>query len=160
MLAQRGAEIHDYAKGHQEWFQKQGFLSDGVPVDDTRARIVSKIYPEQFRQCFIDWMQAVHELTQGEVIAIDGKTLRGSYHREDGKSTIHMVCQWLKQLPKNSELELDIQLQDGPVYRRVLQIVTGIKVSQVPVKNLLSAIYHHQKAKQFKHLSGVSSLFC
>lgn len=36
-------------------------------------------------------MQAVHELKQGEVIAIDGKTLRGSYHREDRKSTIHMV---------------------------------------------------------------------
>ena len=89
--AEGWSEIHDYAKGHHEWFQKQGFLSDGVPVDDTIARIISKIAPEQFRQCFIDWMQAVHKLTQGEVIAIDGKTLRSSYAPEDRKSTIHMV---------------------------------------------------------------------
>ena len=89
--AEGWSEIHDYAKGHHEWFQKQGFLSDGLPVDDTIARIISKIAPEQFRQCFIDWMQAVHKLTQGEVIAIDGKTLRSSYAPEDRKSTIHMV---------------------------------------------------------------------
>ncbi|TPE63079.1 ISAs1 family transposase [Shewanella sp. LC2] len=89
--AEGWSEIHDYAQGHHEWFKAQGFLLDGVPVDDTIARIIAKIDPEQFRQCFIDWMQAVHELTQGEVIAIDGKTLRGSYHREDRKSTIHMV---------------------------------------------------------------------
>ena len=36
-------------------------------------------------------MAAVHTLTQGELIAIDGKTLRGSYNREDRSSTIHMI---------------------------------------------------------------------
>jgi predicted transposase YbfD/YdcC len=67
------------------------FLIDGVPVDDTIARIISKIEPEQFRQCFINWMQAVHQVTEGEVVAIDGKTLRSSYKRGDRQSTIHMV---------------------------------------------------------------------
>ncbi|MFN3900049.1 MAG: ISAs1 family transposase [Alishewanella aestuarii] len=89
--AEGWSEIHAYAQGHHDWFKEQGFLLDGVPVDDTIARIIARIKPEQFRQCFIDWMQAVYELTQGDVIAIDGKTLRGSYDREDRKSTIHMV---------------------------------------------------------------------
>ena len=44
-----------------------------------------------FQACFLKWMAAVHTLTQGELIAIDGKTLRGSYNREDRSSTIHMI---------------------------------------------------------------------
>ncbi len=55
------------------------------------ARTISRIDPEQFRLCFVNWMQDVHEATQGQVIAIDGKTLRRSYQRGDKHSTIHMV---------------------------------------------------------------------
>ncbi|MEF1257300.1 ISAs1 family transposase, partial [Vibrio sp. M260112] len=39
----------------------------------------------------INWMSAVHSLTEGQVVAIDGKTLRGSYNRDDRASTIHMI---------------------------------------------------------------------
>lgn len=89
--AEGWADIHFYAEGHQEWFKKHGFLVDGIPVDDTIARIISRIDPEQFSECFVGWMQSVYELSQGEVIAIDGKTLRGSYTRDDRQATIHMV---------------------------------------------------------------------
>lgn len=89
--AEGWSDIRDYAEGHHDWFLQQGFLVDGVPVDDTIARIISRIDPEQFRQCFINWMQAVHELTEGGLIAIDGKTLRSSYSRNARHSTIHMV---------------------------------------------------------------------
>ncbi|RUO24716.1 ISAs1 family transposase [Aliidiomarina sanyensis] len=89
--AQGWSDIRDYAEGHQEWFERHGFLRDGIPVDDTIARTISRIDPEQFRLCFVSWMQDVHEATQGQVIAIDGKTLRRSYQRGDKHSTIHMV---------------------------------------------------------------------
>ncbi len=89
--AEGWSEIRDYADGHLDWFQQHGYLCDGVPVDDTIARTISRIDPEQFRLCFIKWMQAVHEITQGQLIAIDGKTLRGSYQRGNRQSTIHMV---------------------------------------------------------------------
>ena len=36
----------------------------------------------------------MHELTQGQVIAIDGKTLRGSFDAASSKSAIHMVSAW------------------------------------------------------------------
>ena len=84
-------DIEEYAHGYLDWFQEHGFLSNGVPVDDTIARIMSRIEPKQFRQCFIQWMQSVHKLSGGALVAIDGKTLRGSYNREDRFSTIHMV---------------------------------------------------------------------
>ncbi len=69
--AEGWANIHFYAQGHQEWFKKHGLLVDGIPVGDTSARIVSRIDPEQFSECFVSWMQSVYELGQGEVIAID-----------------------------------------------------------------------------------------
>jgi len=89
--AEGWSDIRDYADGHIGWFQQHGYLRDGVPVDDTIARTISRIDPEQFRVCFINWMQAVHESTEGQLIAIDGKTLRSSYQRGDRQSTIHMV---------------------------------------------------------------------
>ncbi len=86
-------EIHEYAEGHLDWFKKNDFLHEGVPVDDTIARAIAKIKPEEFNQCFVNWMKAVHQLTDGEIIAIDGKTLRGSYDRDDRLSTLHMINQ-------------------------------------------------------------------
>ncbi|MFI3245849.1 MAG: ISAs1 family transposase [Ferrimonas sp.] len=84
-------DIREYVLGHHEWFLKQGLFEKGVPVDDTFARLISNIDPAEFRDCFLGWMKAVHKLTGGEVVAIDGKTLRGSYDRNDRQSTIHMV---------------------------------------------------------------------
>ncbi|MBO1520776.1 ISAs1 family transposase [Oceanisphaera pacifica] len=84
-------EIREYLLGQHEWFVEQGMFEEGIPVDDTIARIISSIKPELFQACFIEWMQSVHQLTDGELVAIDGKTLRGSYSREDRNATIHMV---------------------------------------------------------------------
>ncbi|CAH9065828.1 ISAs1 family transposase ISSod22 [Pseudoalteromonas holothuriae] len=89
--AQGWSDIRDYAEGHLEWFQKHGFLVDGVPADDTIARTLSRIDPEQFQFCFANWMRDIQKNTSGELIAIDGKTLRSSYHRDDRSATIHMV---------------------------------------------------------------------
>lgn len=58
---------------------------------DTIARIIFQLNTTQFRECFINWAKSVSKLTSGEIIAIDGKTLRGSYNREDRQSAIHMV---------------------------------------------------------------------
>ncbi|XAG09858.1 ISAs1 family transposase (plasmid) [Vibrio metschnikovii] len=84
-------DIREYVLGHHEWFLKQGLFENGVPVDDIFARLIAGIDPAEFRDCFLGWMNAVHTLTCGEVVAIDGKTLRGSYDRDDRQSTIHMV---------------------------------------------------------------------
>jgi len=74
-----------------EWFKDRGLLTKGVPVDDTIARIISRISPEQLQSCFIDWMKSLAQETQGKVIAIDGKTLRHSFDKKKKKSAIHMV---------------------------------------------------------------------
>lgn len=74
-----------------EWFKERGLLKKGVPVDDTIARIISRISPEQLHGCFIEWMKSLAQETKGKVIAIDGKTLRHSFDKKKKKSAIHMI---------------------------------------------------------------------
>lgn len=84
-------EIEDFGEAHLSWLQDKGFFLTKLPVHDTIARIICRLDPAQFRSCFIHWAQSVSARTSGELIAIDGKTLKNSYDREDRLSTIHMV---------------------------------------------------------------------
>ena len=51
----------------------------------TIARVISAIAPDKLQHCFISWMKAAHVSTKGEVIAIDGKTVRGSFDKQSKK---------------------------------------------------------------------------
>lgn len=82
--------------GHAKYTWLKSFLAlpNGIPSHDTLGRVFSRLDPEGFRQCFVRWMEAVAQVTQGEVVAIDGKTLRRSHDRANGQSAIHMVSAW------------------------------------------------------------------
>jgi len=69
-------------------------LPHGIPSADTFERVFARIDPEEFKNCFIKWIQAAIELTKDEVIAVDGKTLRRSHDKSNGISAIHMVSAW------------------------------------------------------------------
>ena len=60
-------------------------------MHDTIARVIAHLNPKKLQQCFADWMRDVTKRTEGELIAIDGKTLRGSWQPGDRGSAIHMV---------------------------------------------------------------------
>jgi len=55
------------------------------------ARLISRIDPSALQSTFIRWMQEVMKLSEGEVVAVDGKCLRSSYDRHDRQSAIHML---------------------------------------------------------------------
>ncbi|EEU5967431.1 ISAs1-like element ISEc26 family transposase [Escherichia coli] len=84
-------EIEDFGHERLEWLKKYGDFDNGIPVDDTIARVVSNIDSLAFEKIFIEWMQECHEITDGEIIAIDGKTIRGSFDKGKRKGAIHMV---------------------------------------------------------------------
>jgi hypothetical protein len=50
--------------------------------------------PDAFTPCFLTWTQALSERSEGEIVAIDGKTLRRSFDRAASKAAIHMVRAW------------------------------------------------------------------
>lgn len=77
-----------------EWFKTFLELPNGIPSHDTFGRVFAAINPQEFEKCFIEWVRTIYQLTQGQVIAIDGKQLRGSSMSEAGKSAIYMVNAW------------------------------------------------------------------
>ncbi|PTT47436.1 hypothetical protein DBR09_07300 [Aeromonas sp. HMWF016] len=62
-----------------------------MPVDDTIARVISRLDPLQFQHCFLSWMTSVSQRSKGAVIALDGQVLRGSYNRDDRASAIVLL---------------------------------------------------------------------
>jgi len=87
-------DLEQYAHAKQEWLKRYLELPGGLPSDDTFRRVISRIDPEAFEACFRRWIASVVEHTDGELIAIDGKTLRGSYDRDDDKAALCMVSAW------------------------------------------------------------------
>ena len=92
--AEGWSDVELFGRSKYDWLRRFLKLPNGIPSHDTFGRVFSLIDPAQFQRCFIHWVKGVSELTQGEVIAIDGKTLRRSYDRSRGKSAIHMVSAW------------------------------------------------------------------
>jgi hypothetical protein len=83
-------------------------LPNGVPSHDTFGRVFNRLDANQFEQCFLSWIQAVSEMLRGQVVAIDGKTLRRSHDKRLGKGAIHRVSAWaLKNQLVLGQLKVD-----------------------------------------------------
>jgi predicted transposase YbfD/YdcC len=91
------AGIQEFGCDRRPWFARFLDLSHGIPSDDTFARVLARLDPGAFERCLLSWIQAVQEITDNRLIAIDGKTLRGSYDRRDGKAAIPMVSAWASE---------------------------------------------------------------
>lgn len=87
-------DIELYGKNKKAWLKTFLKLPKGIPSHDTFGRVFGLIKPEEFQERFIDWIKAIEKLTAGQVIAVDGKQLRGSHDHEIGKAAIYMVSAW------------------------------------------------------------------
>ncbi len=86
--------IARFGRTKREWFAKFLDLSTGIPSHDRFNAILAAIKPAEFERCLVSWTTAMHEITGGQVIAIDGKTLRRSFDAATGKAALHMVSAW------------------------------------------------------------------
>ncbi len=90
-------DIELYGNAKEDWLRSFLDLPNGIPSHDTIARLFAALDPEQLQTCFLDWVRSVAQLSAGEIVAIDGKTLRHSYDTGSGKGAIHMVSAWASQ---------------------------------------------------------------
>jgi predicted transposase YbfD/YdcC len=86
-------DIELYGNTKKEWLTKHLRLPNGIPSHDTFNRFFSLLDPAVFEDAFLSWVRAISSLTDGEVVSIDGKTIRGS-RDTDSKYAIHMVSAW------------------------------------------------------------------
>ena len=87
-------DIELYGKCKYKWLKKFLELPNGIPSHDTFSRVFSLLNPEKLQECFLEWIESISLITFGEIVAIDGKTLRGSYNKNKDKPAIHMVSAW------------------------------------------------------------------
>jgi len=89
-------EMESYAQSKEEFLRSFLDLPNGIPSHDTFNRVFSNIDSEQFETCFIEWVSTLADLQPREVIAIDGKTIRGAKSGGE-KSPVHMVSAWANE---------------------------------------------------------------
>jgi len=87
-------DMEEYGQAQAEWFQQFLELPHGIPSHDTFRRVLSRLKPDEQTQCFVSWTEALHESLDGEIVALDGKTLRRSFDHAASKGAIHMVSAW------------------------------------------------------------------
>ena len=91
--AETWLQMKTFARSKEDFFRKFLSLENGIPSEDTINRVFSAIDSDEFESCFIEWVNSISVMKQGQVIAIDGKNLRGA--KSHGKtSPIHMVSAW------------------------------------------------------------------
>ena len=86
--------VENFGKSKYEWLKDILILPNGIPSHDTIGDLFSRLDPKQLQSCFLKWVNEIFDFSGGEIIAIDGKTLRHSYDTASDKPAIHMVSAW------------------------------------------------------------------
>ena len=89
--------METYGNSQSQWLKQFLDLKNGIPSHDTFARVFARIDPDEFEACFRDWVSSITELMPGDVVNLDGKTLKHSTHNGLGKKAIHLVNAWASE---------------------------------------------------------------
>jgi predicted transposase YbfD/YdcC len=87
-------DMENYGLSKYDWLEQFLALPEGIPSADTFRRVFERINPKVFERCFRRWVESIVETVGAQVIPIDGKTLKGSYDRAQGKTALHLVSAW------------------------------------------------------------------
>jgi len=155
-------DLEDFAKAKLDWFETFMDLPHGVPSADTFRRVISRLDPDAFEQCFMQWMQTVVDQSKGRLLAVDGKSLRRSFERGWDKSGMaHMVSvfatnngQTLAQLKtegKGHELQAIKQLLGLIDLRDATVTIDAIGCQKSIAKKITDAGGHYVLAVKANH---------
>jgi predicted transposase YbfD/YdcC len=87
-------EIVQFAQDRHDWLARLVDLSAGIPSHDTFGRVFAALDPLKFQKCLLNWVQRLHEVTKGQVIAIDGKVAREAMARAGDQGPLTLVSAW------------------------------------------------------------------
>lgn len=87
-------EVEEFGRAKQKWLRSFLELAGGIPSHDTFGRVFAALDPEQFERGFGSWVEALAQRSTGQLVALDGKTLRRSHDRSAGQSALHLVSAW------------------------------------------------------------------
>lgn len=142
-------EIALYGESKASWLQKWLSLPNGIPSADTFRRVFEHLDAEAFQACFMEWVRQVFDITVGQVIAIDGKTARGTCDKQ-GQGGLHLVSAWatanrltlaqIKVADKANEIVAIPQLLEMLMVEGCIVTIDAIGCQ----KQIVNAIRNHQ----------------
>ncbi len=95
--AENWVDVELYGNSKLAWLTTFLELPHGIPSHDTFGRVFRRIDAQEFQKVFFEWVIAVNDLIQGQIVNIDGKCLRGSDEKGIGKRAIYMVSAWASE---------------------------------------------------------------
>jgi predicted transposase YbfD/YdcC len=93
-MAQGWEDIERYAKAKEAWLRRFLKLEHGIPPHDVYRRVMIRLRPEEVEHCFMNRVRAIRKDYEREIIAIDGKTVRGYFKAKEGGKALHVVSAW------------------------------------------------------------------
>jgi predicted transposase YbfD/YdcC len=123
--AETWVDIVDFGEDKAEWVSGFLDLPNGIPSHDTFGRVFQLLDPQQVQACYQTWIRSVKTRVEADVVAVDGKTMRRSHDKYQGKSAVHMLHAW--------------SVEAGLVLG---QRVVGEKTNEIPeIPELLNLLY-------------------
>lgn len=92
--AESWIDLEAFGVSRKEWLSRHVDLPNGIPSHDTFGRVFAQLDPQALQGSLLLWVKAAALRKPGEVVAIDGKTLRGSHNRSQGQRPLHLVSAW------------------------------------------------------------------
>ena len=92
-------EIETFGRSKEDFFRRFLRLPHGIPSHDTFRRVFQAVCPQALQRCLVGWLQGLRQAArpaagEGEVVAIDGKTLRRTFDHARGLGALHLVSAW------------------------------------------------------------------
>lgn len=117
--------VESFGHAKSKWLSRLLKLAHGIPSHDTFSRVFGLIDSVAFEQCFINWITQVIEVTDGQVVAVDGKQLRRSYDNSTDHGAIHLVSAWASaQSVTLGQLKVAAHSNEIPAIPPLLELLT------------------------------------
>jgi predicted transposase YbfD/YdcC len=91
------ADTERFGKAKLDFFRRFLVLPNGIPSHDTFGRLFARLDPAALLTCIQNWLAAFRAAVDRELVAIDGKTLRGSFDSAAGQNPLHVVSAWASE---------------------------------------------------------------
>jgi len=87
------SDIHHYAVSKEKWLREWLDLFSGIPSYTAFWWVLVRLDPAECEQLFRNWIRTLDPVDLKEIIALDGKRVRGA-SKKASKSVLHMVSAW------------------------------------------------------------------
>lgn len=117
-------DIEIYGEKKLDFLRQFSPFSNGVPSEYTLQDLFARLNPRVFEACFTSWVSSLQANLSGEIVAIDGKSLRKSFNKDSGQRALHLVSAWAdKQRLSLAQVAVDSKSNEIKAIPELLELL-------------------------------------